>query len=363
MSTRFDILVVDDSAVARQLMTKILSATGELDVRVASDPIIAMEKMRARRPDVIVLDLHMPRMDGITFLRQIMRTDPIPVVVCSAHAAGGTERALQALEEGAVDIIVKPALGVREFFEAESAMILETIKSAARAHVAPLSKRTPSLPNIEPRNTASVILPKAAPARHAMRGDVIVAIGASAGGTEAIRKVLERMPARSPPVLIVQHMPNEFVAPFASRLATHASMEVAVAADGDEVLAGRALVSPGDRHMMLVATPDGYAIELHDGPPVSRHKPSLDVLFRSVASAAGKNAIGVILTGMGSDGAIGLHEMRAQGAYTIAQDEASSVVFGMPKEAIARGAACAVVSLKLIAQAIADAARDKSAAP
>jgi two-component system chemotaxis response regulator CheB len=346
--TALDVLVVDDSAVVRQMLPAILARDPGMRVVAAADPLIAIEKMKLRRPHVIVLDLEMPRMDGLTFLRKIMAEDPIPVVVCSALAQEGTDTALRALEEGAVEIVTKPVLGVRDFFEESALMLIDVVRAAAAAKV---GKRHPPNRLAEPRHSADVILPRAAPAMRATT-DKVVAIGASTGGTEALQQILEAMPEGGPAIVIVQHMPEVFTRAYAERLDTLCRIEVKEAADGDRVLEGRALIAPGNRHTLLRRSGAQYLVEVRDGPLVSRHRPSVDVLFRSTALCAGPNAVGVILTGMGSDGAEGLLEMRQAGAVTLAQDEASCVVFGMPKEAIARGAAAEVVGLSRMPEVI-----------
>lgn len=339
------VLVVDDSAVVRQALSQILGRSG-MAVSTASDPLIAMDKMRGERPDVLVLDLEMPRMDGLTFLRRIMASDdPIPVVICSGLAGPGTEAALQALEEGAVEIIAKPSLGVKGFLQESAERLAEAVRGAARARVQrPVSA--------EKKLTADAVLP--APRRPALRAtsSKVVAVGASTGGTEALRELLEAMPPDAPGLAIVQHMPEVFTAAFASRLSLTCKIEVKEAAADDRLASGRALIAPGNRHLAVRRSGAHYFVELLDGPPVSRHRPSVDVLFRSVAQAAGPNAVGVILTGMGDDGAAGLLEMKQAGAHTMAQDEATSVVFGMPKEAIQRGAVDEVLPMPRIAGAI-----------
>jgi two-component system chemotaxis response regulator CheB len=310
-----------------------------IEVAVASDPIIAQNKMRTFRPDVILLDIEMPRMDGLTFLRRLMATDPIPVVICSALAGRGTQTALKALEEGAVDIVAKPRIALHDFLNDSTEMLIETIRAAAHARVGRrrLSTLVPPLPVRTPRVLST---------------RRIVAVGASTGGTEALREILDEMPAGAPAMVIVQHMPEVFTAAFAQRLNQTSQMEVKEAADGDLVVDGRALIAPGNRHLLVRRDGSGYRVQLDDGPLVSRHKPSVDVLFRSVAQAVGSSAIGVILTGMGKDGAAGLLEMRNAGALTIAQDEASSIIFGMPREAIVRGAAQFVQPLSAMTAAI-----------
>jgi len=340
------VLVVDDSAMVRQLLSALLAEDGAITVSVAADPVIALRKMAQARPDVIVLDLEMPRMDGMTFLRKIMREDPIPVVVCSGHAGSGTETALRALEEGAVEVLAKPKVGIREFLYESAVTLTDAVRAAAHARVAPL--RLP-----QPRLSADAVLPIHLP-RLAWSGcgQRVVAVGASTGGTDALAAVLSHLPKDAPPLVVVQHMPEGFTAAFAHRLDQVCRIEVKEAADGDAALPGRALIAPGNRHTMLVRSGSGYAVEVRDGPLVCRHRPSVDVLFRSFAQAAGRDGMGVILTGMGNDGAAGLLEMREAGAETCAQNEETCVVFGMPKEAIALGGAAAVLPLAEIPHAI-----------
>lgn len=335
------VLVVDDSAVVRQALAGILGRVG-LYVTTASDPILAQEKMRKARPHVVVLDVEMPRMDGLTFLRQLMHADPLPVIICSGLAGPGTDVALQALEEGAVDIVAKPQLGVKGFLDESAARIVHAVRAAAQAR--PRTRPRPT----EPRHDASAVLAQRPPTL-AVTSLKVMAIGASTGGTEAIRQLLEVMPPDAPGIAVVQHMPEVFTAAFARRLDALCRIEVKEAADGDRLAPGRALVAPGNRHLTVRRSGAMYHVELRDGPPVNRHRPSVDVLFRSVAQVAGRNAVGVLLTGMGDDGARGLLEMRQAGAHTIAEDERTAVVFGMPKEAIALGAACDVQPLDRIA--------------
>lgn len=338
-----NVLVVDDSAVVRQAFSQLLGR--QFVVETAADPIIAEQKIRKRRPDVVVLDLQMPRMDGLTFLRQIMRVDPLPVVICSASAAQGSEPAMRALEEGAVDLILKPAIGVRAFLEESALLLADTLRAASQARVA---RRMPPTPRL----SADAVLRAAVPLQSALAAPRIVAVGASTGGTEALRELIEALPANAPGMVVVQHMPPGFTAAFARRLNSLSRVEVKEAAPGDHVVPGLVLIAPGDRHMILRRSGLKYYIQLADGPLVSRHRPSVDVLFRSVAQAAGASATGVLLTGMGDDGAAGMSEMHEAGAHTIAQDEATSVVFGMPKEAIELGAVDDVLPLGAIAAAV-----------
>ena len=341
MSMREHILVVDDSAVVRQAFSMILNR--QFSVDTAADPIVAMRRIQKRRPTVIVLDLQMPRMDGFTFLRKIMRSDPMPVVICSAAAAQGSETAMRALEEGAVDVILKPAIGVREFLEESALQLIDTLRAAAQVRLkqSPVERRALSPPDSLGGLRAHRSTPKD-----------IIAIGASTGGTEALRYVIESLPPNAPGMVVVQHMPEGFTAAFAKRLNLGARVEVKEAVYGDAVVPGRVLIAPGNKHMLVKRSGSRYHVLVTGGPLVSRHRPSVDVLFRSVAQEAGASAAGIIMTGMGDDGAEGMLEMRMAGAHTIAQDEASSVIFGMPKEAIARGGVSEVLSLTNIPSAI-----------
>jgi len=339
------VLVVDDSAVVRQLLTEILQREPGIKVSAAAHPLIALEKMQRTRPHVIVLDLEMPEMDGLSFLERVMADDPIPVVICSGLAARGTEAAFRAIEAGAVAVIEKPRLGVKGFLHDSAVMLRDTVVAAVGARLRPRLPPRPSAPVA----TAEALLPLTKSSALRTTTDKVVAIGASTGGTEALRTILEAMPPDAPGLLIVQHMPEAFTRAFAERLDRSCRIEVKEAADGDRVLEGRALIAPGNRHLLLKRSGGHYAVEVKDGPLVSRHRPSVDVLFRSVAVTAGANAVGVILTGMGDDGVAGLQEMKQAGAATLAQDEASCVVFGMPKEAIERGAADEVVGLEQMA--------------
>lgn len=344
-----NILVVDDSAVVREVMSAVLCEEPGFSVTVAADPLIAMTKMKAKRPDVIILDIEMPRMNGLTFLKKIVSEDPIPVVICSAVTGPDRNVGLQALEEGAVEVVTKPRLGVRDFLHESAVLLIDAVYAAART--AGRNTLRPPLAVTPRLNADAVIKPKAA-IRSSIGGGKIVALGASTGGTEALRKILEALPAHAPGLVIVQHMPEGFTMAFAQRLNQSCQIEVKEADDGDRIAAGLALIAPGNRHAMVRGDGSHHVIEIADGPLVSRHRPSVDVLFRSMAQNVGANAIGVIMTGMGSDGADGLAEMRRAGALTLAQDEASSVVFGMPKEAIERGAVDRIVSLDDLAKAI-----------
>jgi two-component system, chemotaxis family, protein-glutamate methylesterase/glutaminase len=339
------VLVVDDSAMVRQVMQLILGTDRRINVQAAADPLIAWVKMQKQPPNVVITDLEMPRMDGLTFIRKIMLEMPTPVVVCSGLAARGTELALRALEEGAVEVITKPKVGVREFLHESAVTLLDAVWSASQAQLKP--RLMPALPRL----TADAVLPRKGNSRVARAMNGVIAVGASTGGTEALRVFLAVLPPDCPPVVIVQHMPEVFTRAFAERLNRECGIEVAEARDGDRLQTGRALIAPGNRHMLVNRSGEELVVQILDGPLVSRHRPSVDVLFRSVATSVGPKAVGVIMTGMGDDGARGLGEMKEAGAATIAQDEASCIVFGMPKEAIARGVVDAVVPLEQIASA------------
>jgi two-component system chemotaxis response regulator CheB len=347
------VLIVDDSATVRQTLTDVLGSDPQIEVLgVASDPYVAARRIRDEVPDVITLDVEMPRMDGITFLRKLMAQHPIPVVMCSSLTEAGSETLLQALSAGAVDVILKPKIGVAEHLADSRIRICDAVKAAAGARVNGRRAPPPELvPVREPEKklTADAMLPPPSGRAMARTTESIVCIGASTGGTESLREVLTALPANSPGIVIVQHMPERFTASFARRLDDLCEVDVKEAADGDAVLRGRVLIAPGNLHTMLERSGANYYVSVKPGPLVARHRPSVDVLFRSAARSAGSNAVGVIMTGMGDDGARGLEEMKRAGAHTLAQDEASSVVFGMPKEAITRGCVDRVVPLSQIA--------------
>ena len=339
------VLIVDDSASVRQILSTILSEDPEIEVMgTASDPYAAARRLQNEVPDVIILDIEMPRMDGITFLRKIMAQHPIPVIICSSLTVEGSNLMFEAFEAGAVDIVPKPRIDTRQALMECSTRLRDAVKSAAGARVRPRSAPRP----IEKKLTADAIMPPPVQGKPRPATERIVCIGASTGGTEALADVLEVLPASAPGIVIVQHMPAGFTAAFARRLDGICQIRVKEAEDGETVLPGSAYIAPGARHMLLQRTGTRYHIAIKDGPPVSRHRPSADVLFRSAAQYAGANALGVIMTGMGDDGARGLLEMRRLGAATRAQDEDSCVVFGMPKEAIARGAVEKVIPLNQI---------------
>ena len=365
------VLEVDDSAVMRQFMAALVGSQPDLVATTAADPILALAKIERERPDVILLDLEMPRMDGLAFLRQLMRDDPIPVVVCSSHAQSGTAAAFAALDEGALEVVAKPAFGLRAFLEESAESLLETLRGASQARLPGRRRDAPGL-------GTGAIRPAARASREAAVGPVanrttqpiparppgsppwprLVAIGASTGGPEALRTLLGALPADSPALLIVQHMPRAFTGAFARRLDQICAIEVEEATDGAEVRPGRALIAPGDRHLVLVREGGRLAVRLSAEPLVNHHRPSVDVLFASVAEVAGAGAVGVLLTGMGADGAAGLLAMRQAGASTLAQDEASSVVYGMPREALSQGAVGEVVPIDRLAGRLLDAALD-----
>jgi two-component system chemotaxis response regulator CheB len=347
------VLVVDDSAVVRQVMHAILSQEPDMAVTVAADPLIAMQKMKQVRPHVVVLDLEMPRMDGLTFLRKIMAEDPIPTLVCSGVAAKGTQNALLALDEGALGILTKPKVGVGNFLHESALALIDMVRAAAQAK---LKQRMPlrNFPPARPAPNGRIPSISTSHSIAARQAGAIVAIGASIGGTEALVEVLTALPTDAPGIVVVQHMPEFFTTAFANRLDTLCRIEVKEGTDGDQITRGRAIIAPGNRHLSVVKQHGAFYVELSDGPLVSRHRPSVDVLFHSVASAAGANALGIILTGMGNDGASGMLAMKHAGSTTIAQDEKSCVVFGMPKEAISAGAVDTVVPLACIPKLIMD---------
>ncbi|SMC44374.1 chemotaxis response regulator protein-glutamate methylesterase [Rhizobium sp. RU36D] len=356
MPKRVRVLIIDDSASVRQALTHVLEQDPGIEViGVASDPFVAARRIQEEIPDVITLDVEMPRMDGITFLRKLMSQHPIPVVMCSSLTEEGSETLLQALEAGAVDVILKPKIGAADHLAESGMRICEVVKSAAQARLGgprKAERRSASLAGAPAKLTADAVLPPPSGRAMAKTTEMVVCVGASTGGTEALREMLEKLPANTPGIIIVQHMPAGFTAAFSKRLNSLCEMEVKEAVNGDPVLRGHVLIAPGDHHMLLERQGARYHVSVRQGPLVSRHRPSVDVLFRSAARAAGGNAMGVIMTGMGDDGARGMLEMHEAGAFTVAQDEASSIVFGMPKEAIARGGVDKIVPLDQIAREI-----------
>jgi two-component system chemotaxis response regulator CheB len=360
MAEKIKVMIVDDSALVRQVVSQALATDSGIEViATASDPIFALEKMKTKWPDVLIVDIEMPRMDGISFLKKIMSERPTPVVICSSLAEQGAQATFEALSAGAVAIITKPKVGLKSFLEDSSNDIVQAVRSAARANMRALSNSVRSgssaapVSNFDrPKNTADVMLSPGVNRALERTTDQLIAIGTSTGGTQALEAVLTKLPATSLGIVIVQHMPEKFTAMFAERLNSLCQIEVLEAKNGDRVIPGRALIAPGGRHMMLKRSGAQYVVDVADGPLVNRHKPSVDVLFRSVAKFAGGNALGIIMTGMGDDGARGMKEMHDAGAKTIAQDEASCVVFGMPKEAIKLGAADQIIPLDQIPAAI-----------
>lgn len=359
------VLIVDDSASVRQALKSVLEGDPRIEVMgTAGDPYAAVALIAKEVPDVITLDVEMPRMDGLTFLDLLMAQHPIPVVICSSLTGGDSQTGLAALEKGAVEIITKPKMGTKEFIEESSVRICDAVRSAALARLRGAKDRSagrprgvPAAPAVEPKLTADAVI--APPSSRAMleTTEKIVAVGASTGGTEALREFLEALPADAPGIAIVQHMPEKFTAGFAERLNKLCRVTVKEAVDGDSVLRGQALIAPGNKHMLLKRSGARYYVEVRDGPFVNRHRPSVDVLFRSTARYAGQNAVGVIMTGMGDDGAKGMLEMKEARAYTIAQDEATCVVFGMPNEAIKLGGVDRILPLGSIASEVVRACR------
>jgi len=342
------VLVVDDSAFVRQMLKEVLETDPQIEVMgVAPDPYVAVERIKHEVPDVIMLDIEMPRMDGLTFLEKIMSQHPIPVVICSTLATSKSDTALAALEKGAVEIIAKPTLGTQAFFEESRVRLCDSVRSAA--HVRFGKRRVAQSAPVAPKLTADAVLPKPASQAMIQTTESVVVVGASTGGTEAIREFLQAMPLDSPGIVIVQHMPENFTARFAERLDGVCRITVKEAGNNDSVIRGQALIAPGNKHLLLKRSGARYFVEVRDGPLVSRHRPSVDVLFRSAARYAGRNTIGVIMTGMGDDGAKGMAEMKESGGWNIAQDESSCVVFGMPAEAIKLSAVHQVLPLGHIA--------------
>lgn len=388
MTKRFKVLIVDDSAVVRQALSAILDSDPEIEVIAkAADPFIAASKIKTQVPDVITLDIEMPRMDGLTFLKKIMSQHPIPVVVFSSLTQKGTETAMKALEYGAMEVVPKPQLHIREYIEESKIILCDAVKAAAMSKfrrrpistriletppstISPITQTSQDLSNntniplqdrkiktdsgivVTPKLSADVIIPKGKTLSLPKTTEHIVAVGASTGGTEALRVFLEALPIDCPGIVIVQHMPELFTKSFAMRLNDLCRISVKEAENNDSVIRGRALIAPGNKHTLLKRSGARYYVEVREGPLVNRHRPSVDVLFRSAARYAGANAVGVIMTGMGDDGAKGLLEMKEAGARTIAQNEDSCVVFGMPKEAIKLGAADKILPLEQIAQHI-----------
>jgi len=350
---RIRVLVIDDSALVRRMLTELLNGDPAIEVvGQAPDPFIARDKIKALNPDVLTLDVEMPKMDGVTFLSNLMRLRPMPVVMVSSLTEQGADVTLQALELGAVDFVSKPRIDLAHTLADYAEEIRAKVKMAAGVRVrarqqAPVATTLGTVPKL----SADAVLAKSGP-RHFRTTDKLIALGASTGGTEAIREVLQAMPADAPGIVITQHIPEAFSGPFARRMNTASAMTVYEAEDGQQILPGHVYIAPGSRHLLVQRDGARYVCQLSDGPPVNRHRPSVDVLFRSMAQNVGPNAIGAILTGMGADGAEGLKEMQAAGALTIAQDEKTSVVWGMPGAAVKLGAADRVLPLEDIAAAL-----------
>lgn len=362
--TKVKVLIVDDSALVRQMLQEMLNEDADIEVvGTASDPYDAREKVKQLHPDVLTLDVEMPKMDGVTFLKNLMRLHPLPVVMVSTLTEKGAGITFEALDLGAVDFVTKPKINLRNTFEAYAAEIRHKVKTAARVSKEQLERQyeryvankkhapavlppsTQSTSGVSEKYTADVIVQKKAPGKAINHSDVIIALGASTGGTEAIKEVLMRLPKETPPIVITQHIPAAFSLPFAQRMNTVSEMTVVQAEDRQPIQYGYVYIAPGDKHLLIEATATGYICRLNDGPPVNRHKPSVDVMFRTVVQSHGKNAVGVLLTGMGADGAKGLKELQEIGVPTIAQDQKTSVVWGMPGEAVKLGAADYVLSL------------------
>jgi two-component system chemotaxis response regulator CheB len=354
--SRIKVMLIDDSAVVRQVLQQLLDADPRIEViGAAADPIFAMDRMKKQWPDVIVLDIEMPRMDGVTFLRKLMREHPTPVVICSTLTEAGAPTTIEALAAGAVTVIAKPKVGLKQFLNEAAHELIAAIHMAAQVNIGRLAARSAAKAKpvaVAEKNTADVILAPARERAMTSTTEHVVAIGTSTGGTQALQHVLSALPSICPGMVIVQHMPPSFTAAFAARLDSLCRITVKEARNDDRVVPGCALIAPGGKHLLLQRSGAQYYVEVREGPPVSRHCPSVDVLFRSAAKSAGRNALGIIMTGMGDDGARGLKEMRNAGAATIAQDEASCVVFGMPKEAIGMDAVDRVLPLDGIPDAI-----------
>lgn len=357
-------MIVDDSASVRMVLKEILNSDPTIEVTaVASNPLIADRYIEKDWPDVIILDVEMPHKDGITYLKEIMRRRPTPVVICSSLTEKNASITIEAMRAGAVEVLSKPKIGVQDYFNETSMMMVDAVKAAAQANLKNVKRDLKSIPPgsgqanksqidpslVQPKHSADVILSPSSGKPVEMETDRFIAIGASAGGTQAIESVLETLPSNVPGIVIVQHMPEKFTEAFAQRLDKVCSIKVKEAVNNDRIERGMALVAPGNRHMLIKRSGASYSVEIKDGPPVSRHRPAVDVLFRSVAKYAGKNALGIILTGMGDDGAAGMKEMHNAGVKTIAQNKDTCIVFGMPKEAIARGGVDAVLPLNRIA--------------
>ncbi len=353
MADKIKVMIVDDSALVRQVLKEVLSSDPQIEViAVASDPLFAQNYLEKQWPDVIVLDIEMPRMDGLSFLKKLMKERPTPVIICSTLTEKGAEITLDALNHGAVEVINKPRVGLKGFLEEEATQFIQSVKSAANARMknvrtSPVEKKT-----LEPKLSADVIIPQTGAVHIGRTTDKVIAIGASTGGTQALEALLTALPRGTTGIVIVQHMPEHFTKAFSDRLNMLCEIEVKEGETGDRVIPGRAIVARGNSHLVLKRSGAQYVVEVKDGPLVNRHRPSVDVLFRSVAKEAGQNALGIILTGMGDDGARGMKEMKDAGAFNIAQDEKSCVVYGMPKEAVKAGGVDAILPLSEIPRQI-----------
>jgi len=353
MNSKIKVMLVDDSAVVRQVLAALLSKDSGIEVIAsAPDPIFAMDKMNQQWPDVVVLDVEMPRMDGITFLKKIMSVRPTPVIICSTLTEKGAATTMQAMAAGAIGVVTKPKMGLKDFLAQDEGDIINAVKAAAGANMRRVKAMSMAPLTVPAKLSIDQLMPSSdhhSAGAMSVTTDKLVAIGTSTGGTQALEVVLTALPRTAPGIVIVQHMPEKFTAAFADRLNKICKIEVLEAKNGDRVIPGRALVAPGGRHMLLKRSGAQYHVEIMDGPPVNRHRPSVDVLFRSVAKCAGRNALGIIMTGMGDDGALGLKDMHEASAETIAQDEKTCVVYGMPKEAVKLGAVDKITALENIA--------------
>lgn len=353
------LLIIDDSALIRTMLTKIFESSGIIEVvGTAADPIIAREKIKKLRPDVLTLDIEMPRMDGLTFLRNLMRLRPMPVVMISTLTEKGAEVTLEALAIGAVDFVAKPKVDISNTLTAYADDLIEKVKVAAKAHIrsenisGSSSSRRLKDNDLAVKLNVDAVIPASVPKKHFTTTDKIIALGSSTGGTEAVKEVVRGLPKTTPAIVISQHLPIAFSESFAKHVNEVTEMSACVVEDGQEIRPGHIYIAPGDKHLLVVRNGARYICQLNDGPPVNRHKPSVEVMFRSIAQNVGSNAIGVMLTGMGADGAVAMKEMRDAGAINIIQDEASSVVWGMPGEAYRQGAAHYVQPLDKVAAQI-----------
>ncbi len=356
MQKKIKVLIIDDSALIRQLLKEIFSREPSIEVvGTAADPLIAREKIKQLSPDVLTLDIEMPKMDGITFLKNLMRLRPMPVVMISTLTEAGADVTLEALEVGAVDFIPKPKIDVVDKIQDYADDIINKVKIASVARVRPYSDRI--IPDVSAKLSADAILAKGTK-KFLQTTEKIIAIGSSTGGTEAIKDILVKMPAHAPAIVISQHIPAAFSRPFAKRMDSCCAMTVYEAKNGQQILPGHVYIAPGSHHLLVERSGARYVCRLNDGPPVNRHKPSVDVMFRSVCQNVGPNAVGVILTGMGDDGARGMNEMHDIGSATIAQDEKSSIVWGMPGMAVKQGGVDHILPLDRIAQKLLDLCQD-----